>query len=827
MPDVGCLSLNSCVQSILNPGWTMRAFLLLSSVFAVACSEAGVTKFNANPDAVITSHMDGDVVRAGEPELITGQVGDIDHDVSDLNVTWTVDDTEVCTDSEPEPDGGVSCEASFEDGGGMVVLSVSDPARAGASSNVDLMVQATDAPEVDLTAPVETGTYYADQTIAFQGMVADTEDAPEDLTVTIETDELGDLEMDLDVSSEGEVNGFGLLPEGEHAVVLRAIDRSGKEGNDSVIITVGPPNSAPTCAITAPMDGAAGTEGEEVRFEGTANDVDVPSSELTVSWESDKDGLLGESTPSSDGIIGIATSDLSPNTHRITLTVTDDLGEPCTQGIYFTVGTEADGDGDGTLPDTGIPTDTGALIDTGALMDTGPPTDTGGSPDTGHPAVSGCTEPASCNYDSSATVDDGSCYSAVWPYDCEGLCIAEIDCAGICDGAAVVDDCGECDGPGAMYDCWDGSSVCSPSDCSSEPISGCTDASACNYDSSATVDDGSCYSAEWPYDCAGSCITATDCSGVCGGSATYDACDVCDGPGATETCWDGSAVCSPSDCSSEPISGCTYASACNYDSSATVDDGSCYSAEWPYDCEGSCIAEIDCSGVCDGSATYDECDVCDGPGATETCWDGSAVCSPSDCSSEPIYGCTYASACNYDSSATVDDGSCYSAEWPYDCAGSCIATTDCAGVCGGSATYDACDVCDGPGATETCWDGSSVCSPSDCSPEPIYGCTDASACNYDGSATVDDGTCYSAEWPYDCAGSCIATTDCSGVCGGSATYDECGFCDGPGPTVICMMSPDPVCEESDCTDDPGGGEGSGGGVGGGGGGDDEGWMHHH
>ena len=55
-------------------------------------------------------------------------------------------------------------------------------------------MQATDAPEVDLTAPVESGTYYADQTIAFQGTVADTEDAPEDLTVTIETDELGDLE---------------------------------------------------------------------------------------------------------------------------------------------------------------------------------------------------------------------------------------------------------------------------------------------------------------------------------------------------------------------------------------------------------------------------------------------------------------------------------------------------------------------------------------------------------------------------------------------------------------------------------------------------------
>jgi hypothetical protein len=42
-----------------------------------------------------------------------------------------------------------------------------------------------------------------------------------------------------------------------------------------------------------------------------------------------------------------------------------------------------------------------------------------------------------------------------------------------------------------------------------------------------------------------------------------------------------------------------------------------------------------------------------------------------------------------------------------------------------------------------------------------------------------------------------------------------------------MMSPDMVCEESDCVDDPGGGESGGGGVGGGGGGDDEGWLHLH
>ena len=52
---------------------------------------------------------------------------------------------------------------------------------------------------------------------------------------TIETDALGDLGLDIDITSEGNVEAFGLLTEGEHAVRLRAVDTTDKEGNDSVL----------------------------------------------------------------------------------------------------------------------------------------------------------------------------------------------------------------------------------------------------------------------------------------------------------------------------------------------------------------------------------------------------------------------------------------------------------------------------------------------------------------------------------------------------------------------------------------------------------------
>ena len=46
-------------------------------------------------------------------------------------------------------------------------------------------------------------------------------------------------------------------------------------------------------------------------------------------------------------------------------------------------------------------------------------------------------------------------------------------------------------------------------------VAGCTDESACNYDSSATDNDDSCVYAEEYYDCDGACITDSDGDGIC------------------------------------------------------------------------------------------------------------------------------------------------------------------------------------------------------------------------------------------------------------------------------------------------------------------------
>ena len=47
--------------------------------------------------------------------------------------------------------------------------------------------------------------------------------------------------------------------------------------------------------------------------------------------------------------------------------------------------------------------------------------------------------------------------------------------------------------------------------------------------------------------------------------------------------------------------------------------------------------------------------------------------------------------------------------------------------------------------------------------DEILGCDDADACNYDETATDNDGSCVYAEY-YDCTGTCLSDTDGDGVC---------------------------------------------------------------
>ena len=296
----------------------------------------------------------------------------------------------------------------------------------------------------------------------------------------------------------------------------------------------------------------------------------------------------------------------------------------------------------------------------------------------------GCTSMTACNYDATAAVDDGSCLEPVTGECCtDDNQVSTPDCADTCGGTAVEDCAGTCNGPGIP----DGNGDCC---------------------ASGTLD---CLNV-----CDGSAVT--DCNGVCDGSGVLDDCGVCDGDSLS-------------------CAGCTDSTACNYNDTATIDDGSC---------------DVPDSSLC------------------ETCVnDASAVTNDADgdgiCDADEVTGCTDSSACNYDSTATDDDGSCAVNDTCGVCDGdnsTCSGCTD-ASACNYDDTAIVDDAsCDVPDSSlcETCVNGASaVTDDADgdgvCDADEVAGCTDASACNYDSTATDDDGSC--------------AVDDACGVCGGDGS----------------------------------------------------------
>ena len=318
--------------------------------------------------------------------------------------------------------------------------------------------------------------------------------------------------------------------------------------------------------------------------------------------------------------------------------------------------------------------------------------------------------------------------------------------------------------------CWESCIAC---------IYGCTDPIACNFNSLAEVDDGSC---DLPngcnnplyleYSASVTCPDANDCLTLIVGGCTdplacnYDnlanldngSCDLpsgCGDPLYLE--FSASVTCSnANDCLTLIVNGCTDPLACNYNNLANLDNGSC---DLPSGC---------------GNPLYLEYS------ASVTCSDANA------CLTLIINGCTDTLACNYNSLANIDDSSCFTI---YGCMSIIAVNYDSLANCS--------DTCIYPQVSYGCTDSIAI------NYNPIatiddtsciycqYGCLDTLACNYNPLATCDDGTCLTI---YGCLDTLACNYNPLATCDDSTCLTIYGCLD----TLACNYNPLAKCDDGTC-----------------------------
>jgi len=276
------------------------------------------------------------------------------------------------------------------------------------------------------------------------------------------------------------------------------------------------------------------------------------------------------------------------------------------------------------------------------------------------------------------------------------------------------------------------SNVVSPIlNCSVEVVEGCTDLLANNYNSSATLDDGSC-----EYD-SSSCDLPTPFTGNTGSNMTVM---LLPGMVSSITIVDEDAFViavtgSEMIIGSIPIYGVSQNQIALWGDDTTTPE-----------VDGALGGESIYFQLIDGANVFDLYDgeillsVSFAAGGIQGLTSG--VTSTLNCIGvvAEVIGCTDSDACNYTAEANTDDGSCFFAADYYDCNGQCLLDSDSDGVC------DALEVsgCTDPAAinyNDLATDNNGLCE----YPPVIEGCTDVEANNYNPEANTDDDSCLYGE----------------------------------------------------------------------------------
>lgn len=158
-------------------------------------------------------------------------------------------------------------------------------------------------PTISISSPTDGGSATTIDSIVLTATASDTQD--------------GDITGSITWSSnlDGAITSPSTLSAGAHTLTATATDSDGMIENDAVTLTITEANTAPTVAISAPINNADYIDSDVIAFTAVATDPEDGDLSASIQWASNIDGALGTGA--------FINSALSAGSHTISATVTD------------------------------------------------------------------------------------------------------------------------------------------------------------------------------------------------------------------------------------------------------------------------------------------------------------------------------------------------------------------------------------------------------------------------------------------------------------------------------------------------------------------------
>lgn len=234
----------------------------------------------------------GAVVTEFSQVTLTGVISDYDTPLEEILVTWvSATGTELCGGSAPNEEGGVSCTFEVTRGDSPVSLVAFDGEFEGTAA-IDLVVRTADPPTVVIEAPADGGYVNEGESFTVEATVEDDNDAPNSLTLLLESDIDGTVFQGA-ADPSGEVHVLlSDLSLGDHVLTMAATDRDGFVGTASINFEVNSRPGKPSVHIEPTGPGTG--EDIEVVIDTEAPDADGDSLTYRYTWYRDGELATGE-----------------------------------------------------------------------------------------------------------------------------------------------------------------------------------------------------------------------------------------------------------------------------------------------------------------------------------------------------------------------------------------------------------------------------------------------------------------------------------------------------------------------------------------------------